>query len=87
MTTQNRSQLFTSLHSDTNYKFNTKTSQIFNSQIMNHEREQERDHVMDLLAQGHSLKEVAEETGLSDEYINQPLNEHVDHGHEKMDRV
>ena len=54
---------------------------------MNHEREQERDHVMDLLAQGHSLKEVAEETGLSDEYINQLLNEHVDHGQEKMDRV
>ncbi len=52
---------------------------------MNYEREQERDHVMDLLVQGHSLKEVAEETGLSDEYINQLLNEHVDHGHEKMD--
>lgn len=60
---------------------------MFNSQIMNHEREQERDHVIDLLAQGHSLKEVAEETGLSVEYINQLLNEHVDHGHEKMDRV
>lgn len=55
--------------------------------MKNHEREQERDHVIDLLAQGHSLKEVAEETGLSVEYINQLLNEHVDHGQEKMDRV
>ena len=54
---------------------------------MNHERKQERDHVIDLLAQGHSLKEVAEETGLSVEYINQLLNEHVNHGQEKMDRV
>lgn len=54
---------------------------------MNHEREQERDHVIDLLAQGHSLKEVAQETGLSVEYINELLNEHIDHGHETVDEM
>ena len=43
---------------------------------MKHEREQDRDHIVELLSHGHSITEVAQETGLNVDYINELLNEH-----------